>query len=196
MRKIFGLTVAALMVMGLIGGGTWAYFSDPESTTGNVLAAGTLDLEVDSQNPWTTASISITNIAPGDTTANTTINLENVGNLAGDVYVRINSFTDAGGDNPEPEQDAESEGATDNISTQLLVNASWDGITPVTNLDGSTIDYVDGTWSGNYGSLAASGTTTLEINTSCNSTAGNIYQGDNCTFTIEFQLVQVGQSPS
>ena len=33
MKKILGLTVAALMVMGLIGGGTWAYFTDPEQIT-------------------------------------------------------------------------------------------------------------------------------------------------------------------
>ena len=44
MKKIIGLTVAALLVMGLIGGGTWAYFTDTETSSGNVLVSGTLDL--------------------------------------------------------------------------------------------------------------------------------------------------------
>jgi predicted ribosomally synthesized peptide with SipW-like signal peptide len=29
MKKILGLSVAAMMIMALVGGGTWAYFSDP-----------------------------------------------------------------------------------------------------------------------------------------------------------------------
>ena len=44
MKKILGLTVAALLVIGLVGGGTWAYFSDTEESTGNVFSSGTLDL--------------------------------------------------------------------------------------------------------------------------------------------------------
>ncbi len=44
MKKILGLTIAALLVMALVGGGTWAYFSDPETSTGNTITAGTLNL--------------------------------------------------------------------------------------------------------------------------------------------------------
>ncbi len=47
MKKILGLSVAALMVMGLVGGGTWAYFNDTEIISGNALIAGTLNLAVD-----------------------------------------------------------------------------------------------------------------------------------------------------
>ena len=69
MKKILGLTVAALLVMGLVGGGTWAYFTDTETSTGNTFAVGTLDLEVDTENPWTSTAIdnSLTPMAPGDT---------------------------------------------------------------------------------------------------------------------------------
>ena len=31
MKKILGLTVAAILVMALVGGGTWAYFRDVET---------------------------------------------------------------------------------------------------------------------------------------------------------------------
>ncbi|MFC1934356.1 TasA family protein [Chloroflexota bacterium] len=196
MKKILGLTVAALMVMGLVGGGTWAYFSDPETVTGSVFAAGTLNLGVDGEDTWTTPPISIVNIAPGETTANTTIALENIGNLAGDVYMRINGFTDGGGYNPEPEQVAEAGGATDNISTQLVLNAAWNGVTVVSNIDGQTISSADTHWSSNWIDLAPSGTATVEMTATCNSSATNRYQGDNCTFQIEFLLVQDGQPTS
>jgi predicted ribosomally synthesized peptide with SipW-like signal peptide len=194
MKKILGLTVSALMVMGLVGGGTWAYFSDTESTSGNVLAAGTLNLEVDSEDTWVTPPINIINIAPGETTANVTIDVANIGNLDGDLYVRINGFTDGGGTNPEPEVTAEAGNPTDNISTMLTLGAYWNGTTAVTNLDGVTIDTADGTWSGNYVDLAGtSGTASLEINATLDTAATNIYQGDNCTFTLEFYLAQNGQ---
>ncbi len=51
MKKILGLSVAAMMIMALVGGGTWAYFSDTEITTGNTFAAGTVDLQVGASDP-------------------------------------------------------------------------------------------------------------------------------------------------
>ena len=65
MKKILGLTIAALIVMALVGGGTWAYFSDPETSTGNILSAGTLDLKTNLAN-GVTATLLAENLAPGD----------------------------------------------------------------------------------------------------------------------------------
>ena len=195
MKKILGLTVVALMVMGLVGGGTWAYFSDVETSTGNTFGAGTLDLEVDSENPWASAPISISNIAPGATSATTNITATNIGSLAGDLYVRISNYTDAGGDTSEPEQVKEAEiGQTDNISTQLVLSVTGPG-GAVTNIDGLTIASANGTWSDKIADLAATnGTADIEISATCNSSATNEYQGDNCTFTIELFLQQDGQA--
>ena len=44
MKKIVGLTIVALLVIGLVGGGTWAYFTDTEESTGNSFTAGFLNL--------------------------------------------------------------------------------------------------------------------------------------------------------
>ena len=44
MKKILGLSVAALLVIAMVGGATWAFFQDTESSTGNRIMAGTLDL--------------------------------------------------------------------------------------------------------------------------------------------------------
>ena len=53
MKKILGLSIAVLLVTGLVVGGTLAYFSDTETSTGNLFTAGTIDLEVNGTNPWT-----------------------------------------------------------------------------------------------------------------------------------------------
>lgn len=40
------------VALGLIGGATMAYFSNTETSVGNVLTAGIVDIKVDGQNPW------------------------------------------------------------------------------------------------------------------------------------------------
>lgn len=44
LKRITGLTLAALLVMSMVAGGVWAYFSDIQTSGNNVLLAGTLDL--------------------------------------------------------------------------------------------------------------------------------------------------------
>ena len=79
MKKILGLTVAILLIVGLCSIGTWAYFLDTESSTGNTLAAGTLDLS------WTNESgvplpFDVDSMAPGDT-VEARISVRNTGSL-------------------------------------------------------------------------------------------------------------------
>ncbi len=60
-KKKLGLgLMSAALGIGLVGGGTFAYFSDTE-TTNNTFAAGTLDLSVDP-----TTIIDVDNLKPGD----------------------------------------------------------------------------------------------------------------------------------
>ena len=44
MKKIIGLSIAALLIIGIVAVGTFAYFSDTATSTGNTFAAGTLVL--------------------------------------------------------------------------------------------------------------------------------------------------------
>jgi predicted ribosomally synthesized peptide with SipW-like signal peptide len=210
MKKIIGLTVAALMVMGLVGGGTWAYFSDTESSTGNVFAAGTLDLEVDSANPWASAYVSISDMQPGQATTNTTIQLENIGNLTGDLYMRITGVTDGGGAaiyngaSSEPEYVAEggpgSWVAVDDISDNLTITcqAEIDGgaMAAITNIDSEYIsDAETNSWQKVYDAMGQNDTMNFTLYATLHQDADNHVQGDNCTFSIEFQLLQEDQSP-
>ncbi|MEI3600220.1 MULTISPECIES: TasA family protein [unclassified Oceanobacillus] len=59
-KKIISGTVTALLGMALIGGGTFAYFSDTAEQT-NTFAAGTIDLDVDP-----TVQIPMNELKPGD----------------------------------------------------------------------------------------------------------------------------------
>lgn len=70
MRKIIGLTIAAILVIGLVAGGTLAYFSDTETTTNNTFTAGTLDLDLgpSDASDSVTATWVGTNMCPDDAT--------------------------------------------------------------------------------------------------------------------------------
>ena len=91
MKKILGLPIAALLVMGLVGAGTFAFFTDTETSVNNILAAGTLDLNVNGgDSAVTTLSVSTAN--PGDSgSGNTT--LYNNGNLDAELDIILSTVT-------------------------------------------------------------------------------------------------------
>ena len=92
MKKIFGLTVAALMVMGLIGGGTWAFFSDVETATGNILTAGTLDLTLGGETGVLSAEVTDVYPGQGETTAVTAAaTLTKNGTLSGELDIAFDT---------------------------------------------------------------------------------------------------------
>ena len=68
-KRILGLTLAALLVIGLTATGTWAYMSDKEQSTANIFTAGTLNLV-----PLTTGtysdSASLYHVTAGGNTVN------------------------------------------------------------------------------------------------------------------------------
>ncbi|MEB9907234.1 TasA family protein [Bacillus anthracis] len=95
MKKKLGMgVITAAMGLSLIGGGTYAYFSDKEVSQ-NTFAAGTLDLSV---NPEVV--INVDNLKPGDEMERG-FQLVNKGTLAiGDVKLLTDySVIDAKGDN-------------------------------------------------------------------------------------------------
>ena len=99
MKKILGLTIAALLVMALVGGGTWAYFSDPEQTDTNVLTAGILDLTRDSVSGNTTAFLTtgVTNVAPGDSNTDSTLLKNTAGTMSGELDINLGNVSEVAG---------------------------------------------------------------------------------------------------
>lgn len=97
LKKQVGMGIAsAALGLTLIGGGTFAYFSDSE-TTNNTFAAGTLDLGVEP-----TEVINVENIQPGDSMTRD-FELQNNGTVdMNKVLLETDySVTDAAGDNTD-----------------------------------------------------------------------------------------------
>ena len=73
MKRILLSTLAILVVIGLVGGGVFAYFSDTETSEGTTFTAGILDLKIRNQpGPWqdgVAATWTLTDMEPGDETA-------------------------------------------------------------------------------------------------------------------------------
>ena len=160
MKKIVGLTVAALLVIGLVGGGTWAYFSDVETTVDNTFTAGTLDLTRDGSSQVTTAfltDVEVGNVAPGDSDTDLTT-LANGGTLSGELDINLGNVSEVAG------TVGEFQGGTD-LAGELYValwldkddGGSWNaddvGLQATAN---TTYSYVAGV----SGNTADSGTTT------------------------------------
>ena len=87
MRKLLLSLLTLILVIGLVGAGTLAWFQDTENSTGNTFTAGTLDLKVSDWNQGfgdgVTATWTMSNMVPGVTTVGPlSINLQNSGSLA------------------------------------------------------------------------------------------------------------------
>jgi len=83
--SIFVIGILALAM----GWGTYSYFSDTETSTGNVFQAGTIDLAVNDENPWTSKMFTFTDVKPCEDLTPFIINITNVGNNPGNLSFTI-----------------------------------------------------------------------------------------------------------
>lgn len=215
MKKILGLTVAALLVMALVGGGTWAYFSDVETATGNQFYAGTLDLKVAGEDdPNVTAaliSLDLTDMKPADEQI-ATIALSNAGTLEGNAKIKFTSVVGTSeGSKPEPETSDELESGPyvteeievadiDNAQLFVKVEVTWDG-SPVSLGIESVLDnnaYFDITeledvsiTLGDLGTIAGTPLDlVIKLTLDPDDQTRNVFQGDKVAFDLEFYLDQ------
>ena len=102
---LLGVLIMASAAM-IVGAGTFAYFNDTETSTGNTFEAGTLDLEVGSS---VVMHIELSNMKPGDDTGYYRWILKNVGTLPGKVSVTFSVVINNENGIVEPEQNAEAQ---------------------------------------------------------------------------------------
>jgi predicted ribosomally synthesized peptide with SipW-like signal peptide len=97
--------MAIALVGALVGGGLYAYFSDIETSAPNTFTAGTIDLMVNDQNPWTqNFTANLTDLKPCQT-GYINVTLKNVGTNPMDVWKIINDANTTGGNNTYPSAD-------------------------------------------------------------------------------------------
>lgn len=194
-RKVLGGLAGIGVASAAAGAGTMAYFSDQESTTGNTVSAGTLELDL-SGNDTDDITLGVSGKAPGDS-GNASQTILNNGTLPGYLDLKLTGISRSTGDTPEAEPAETTSGDGDSmgdLGEYLSVKVGFD------NNDDGTYDFVafddyvsnlSAPSTQSWGTqIAAGGTSNLRIEWSIDSTATNVIQDDGVTLGFEVQLEQ------
>ena len=155
MKKNLVLIFSALLVLALTSGGTWAFFTDTESSTSNSITAGTLDLRVGTADPCTESINLGYQIQPGMSGNAADWTVTNLGNISGNLKITIESITNNENTRTEPEEAAgdTTSGAAEgelgdfvDIAFWLDVNQSggWDAGDMYLKSDGTVVNWASG----------------------------------------------------
>lgn len=178
-RKVLIALLGVLLVAALAGAGTFAAFSDVETSTANSFTAGTLDLKInDADGASIPALFTVSDVKPGDS-GTATYTLKNSGTIAGYLDLSGITMTNTEGTNTEAEVNTAEPGdlgANMNVTVTIGTTTVYTG--PLASMAGAyDLDIA----------LGAGGSTTLIIAWSVPGTVGNDIQGDvtNLAFTVE-----------
>jgi len=142
MNKIIKSLSVIAFVAAIALAGTQSYFSDTETSTGNTFTAGTIDIDIDENNPFT-GHYDIGDLKPGET-GYMNFKIKNVGTNPANISKSLYNFThtDSGEGydctasvsgvsnmtayqtSSEPECVAEAGTQEDNVETQLIYDLS------------------------------------------------------------------------
>jgi len=199
MKRILVSLMAIALVSALIGGGIYAYFSDIETSAGNVFTAGTLDLNLDGGNT-NVVKFTVDDVKPG-ANGGGTWTVANVGNMDGYLDLESIGVSEAIGTTTDPELADEGGPDTTQLGNYLMVhmfidannNGSWDsGETDIfgTNASPAAINTILGNYALDLSLLANGGTNYITLLWSVGATVDNSIQGDSVTLDITFELQQ------
>jgi len=189
LKRLFSkriVLLASLLVAAFaIGGGLIAYFTDTETSNLNKLDAATFDLKLDGQDdPNVPVYINVADVVPGSNNLSSpaTVNVQNVGTVAGAAYLEIVNVVNAPGTTPDNEPTPDN-GELGNATT-LTVK---DGATVIAT---GTVNSLPGT-SYELGAIAASGSKALTVTYEVPTSAGNEINDDSVTFGVRVTLNQI-----
>jgi len=196
-KKILISLMTITLVCALIGGAVYATFSDTESTN-NSFAVGTLDLTVNTENPWTTVPVSVSGMEPG-ANGSVSMTVTNSGTLDGSsLTVDLQNLVDDAGTTPEPEPTPDYGELSANIDIVLWEDngAGSGGVANDGVQNGTEATLYSGKLNAEAGAytvgsgLAHGATNYVGFSYSIASGVGDVIQGDSCTFDIVFVLSQ------
>jgi spore coat-associated protein N len=189
--------IISLCVIGAIAaiavGGTMAYFSDTETSTGNTFTAGTLNLQVSDVDPLVD-KFTVTDVKPGDS-GNKDWVLKNTGSIAGSLDITFSALVDNENTVWESEgaDNADSGELADNLDVLIYIdendNNAYDAGTDKLVFNEKAVNIV-GEKLSNY-AMAAGYNKSIRLEWDVDTTVGNDIQSDIAGFDIEFQLLQV-----
>jgi len=207
MKKIIISLAVIGVVSAVVIGGTIAYFSDTETSTGNTFTAGTIDIAIDDENPWT-KKYDIGDLKPGET-GYINFDITNEGTNPVNISKTLTSIEGTGGvenydcdlvsgnTSSEPECVAEAGTRKDNVQTQIIYDLSvkvyadsgttnpiwWQTI--YSEEDNMTIDAVYGNGTPVVlGMIPVGGHMEVTQSYHFSEAAENEYQGDQLSFDI------------
>ena len=209
MKKIIGLTIAALLIIGMVGAGTWAYFSDTEESTGNTFTAGSLDLNPyiegtgpggkttvnyypDAGNNEIFGNVVFDNLVPGDS-GSITWQLTNDGTIDGDFLVAalVETYENT---ELEPEGTEGNNGDGDgDLDEYLEVRISRGGIYLVGSASTyGPLELLEGALDEDTMVLAANGgQVTYLLEWQIDGGVGNVIMSDSAEIDLTFTLDQI-----
>lgn len=221
MRKkiVISLAVIAVAASAVIGG-TVAYFSDIETAKGNTFSAGTIDIAIDGENPWT-GHYDMPDLKPGET-GYINFNIQNVGQNPVNVSKHVGNFIENTGTESEPEcnqgcwdngakacdwhsQGCTSPGEKNDVQTQIIYDLSvevynsngvkiwWQSI--YTDAEGKMLSavYPDASTYVALGMIPVGGHMKVTQSYHFSPNAGNEYQGDRLSFDMTIKGEQLPQ---
>jgi len=189
--------LASVFIIGLLafamGWGTYSWFSDTETSTGNKFSAGTIDLAVNGENPLQNALVTLKDMKPCEWEY-VTVTLHNVGTNPGDAWMHIKDIVEYGGLHPEPEWETDPNNAINDIQSWITFDLKLDDKIIIHPDDHIKLDDIECVWI-YLGNLDTCTEYTLNMSFHLQPETPNTYQGDYITFTIEFLLNQKGAPP-
>jgi spore coat-associated protein N len=214
MKKLLLSMMSVVMVIAMVGGGAFAYFSDTETSTGNSFAAGTLDLAMGPDaNVAGGVIATASNMAPGvvvPPTGSYQVNFKNIGTLPGFLTVNFSYIDDVADETGEFVNEATAdEYAAKLVVTEAYLNGTnvapfWaqqiteagfvsggviDGLPTIYGLSRVTLHVWD-SYKGNDVAIAPNSLVTETFKMKLDESADNKYQSDGINITITGTLSQ------
>jgi predicted ribosomally synthesized peptide with SipW-like signal peptide len=216
-RKVLGGLAGIGAAGAATGAGTMALYSDSETSGGNTVQAGTLNLTTGSE---TIQTMSVSELAPGEAAAATTWTLKNVGTINGSLDVDVDITGEADGSSGTAATPTADASATEVAKALEVVTLKYDSdgdgtLTDIGQVTGTTdasmFDSVDSTGT-TYTSLYnlannendssetndndlinladPAGGKDFKLELKLREEAGNKFQADGVAFDIKFILNQ------